>query len=112
MSERKRIRDEYCVLDNYFDLKTIAEKINAAIEAEKNGEWTEIYSYVKSDYEDSYNFVIVGKRLETDDEYNRRVKQEERQRNKNKKDKEKQKVEQEKYEKKLYEKLKNKYGDK
>ena len=112
MSERKRISDEYCVLDNYVDLKTLAEKINAAIEAEKNGEWSEMHSDVKSEYEDSYNIVIVGKRLETDAEYNRRIKQEERQRNQNKKNKEKQKVEQEKYEKKLYEKLKNKYGDK
>jgi hypothetical protein len=73
---------------------------------------SEIYFNIDLDYDNSHSIEIYKKRLETDDEYKKRIaleKQFEQTRRDIEKKKEKQNLEDEKA---LYKKLKKKFGDK
>jgi hypothetical protein len=109
MTNKIRVYDIYTTIHPDDGIDNLINSLQAAKEAEKSGEWTGLlvswYSY--DDYT-SVEWHIKGYRLETDKEYNQRMKDLE----KVAKFKKKMKEDREERDKKEYERLKKKFGDK
>lgn len=109
MTNKIRVFDIYTTIHPADGLDNLINSLQAAKEAEKSGEWSELSVDWNSD--DDYqtaNWYIKGYRLETDKEYNQRMKDLE----KVAKFKKKMKEDREERDKKEYERLKKKFGDK
>lgn len=109
MSNKIRVYDVFASMHPYDGFDSVIATIQRAKAAEASGEWDGIE--LDSDRYDDYpspKWNIVGYRWENDREYAKRMKDLEKVAEIAKKAKEKQKVD----ERKLYEKLKKKYGDK
>ena len=109
MINKVRVFDTHSTIDPDDGIDNLINSLQAAKEAEKSGEWTGLLvsSYSDDDYA-SVEWHIKGYRLETDKEYNKRMKEEE----KVAKFKKKIKEDKEERDKKEYERLKKKFGDK
>jgi hypothetical protein len=109
MTNKIRVFDTHSTIHPDDGIDNLINSLQAAKEAEKSGEWTGLlvswYSY--DDYT-SVEWHIKGYRLETDKEYNQRMKDLE----KVAKFKKKMKEDREERDKKEYERLKKKFGDK
>ena len=109
MSGKIRVWDVYETIHPDNGLRSVIDSLQNAEAAEASGEWTQLL--LDSTGDDEYHSAewrIVGYRMETDKEYDKRMKDLEKAKVLADKQKEKQKVD----ERKLYEKLKKKYGDK
>lgn len=105
MKDKIRIFDVFSEVHPDDGITSVANTLDNARQAEASGEWENITLEWAGDYEFSTpKWSVVGYRWENDKEYAWRMNELE----KAKKAKEKQKVD----ERKLYEKLKKKYGDK
>ena len=109
MSDKIRVRDTLASISPYESFTTIADTFTACLEKQKSGEYTDLS--VESDLYDN-SWEIVGYRLETDAEYNKRQKQFERVREMNIKNKERTRIANEKRDRKEYERLKKKFEKK
>lgn len=105
MSNKIRKHDVFATMHPYDGFDSIIATIQRAKEAEASGEWDGLEINVE-DY--NPNWDIQGYRWENEKEYAKRMKDLEKAAELAKKAKEKEKVD----ERKLYEKLKKKYGDK
>jgi len=97
------------VLDSYFDPEGTLDGLIAILEGTKSAHPDHKdfrIEKIYNGYDESDTFKIVAKRLETDKEFEKRMKKIEKEREK----KEKEDRETEEAEKKLYEKLKKKFG--
>ena len=109
MSEHKRISDIFarCIEDNSIEsLRYLCEN---AIAAENSGEWHGLHidkewSFGYDEYRDC-EIVIRGQRWETDKEYDKRLKQQKRLKERSEKDK----IEKLENERKEYQRLKKKF---
>ena len=109
MSDKIRVWDVYETIHPDNGLRSVIDSLQNAEAAEASGEWTQLQ--LDSTGDDEYHSAewrIVGYRMETDKEYEKRMKDLEKAKVLADNQKEKQKVD----ERKLYEKLKKKYGDK
>jgi len=109
MSGKIRVWDVYQTISPHSGLRHNITIMQNAEAAGESGEWTELHFEPNGndDFHPS-DWIIVGYRWETDKEYDKRMKDLEKAKVLADKQKEKQKVD----ERKLYERLKKKYGDK
>jgi len=109
MTNKIRVYDIYTTIHPDDGIDNLINSLQGAKEAEKSGEWTDLLVdwYSDDDYT-SAEWHIKGYRLETDKEYNKRMKELE----KASKFKKKMKEDKEERDKKEYERLKKKFGDK
>jgi hypothetical protein len=112
MSDKIRVYDVFDTMHPSDGIDSVIATIQRAKAAEASGEWDGIELEDDYDaYDTGYNsskWLIRGYRWENDKEYAKRMKDLEKVAELAKKAKEKEKVD----ERKLYEKLKKKYGDK
>lgn len=109
MSDKIRVYDVFSEVHPDDGITSVANTLDNARQAETSGEWENITLEWAGDYEFSTpKWSVVGYRWENDKEYSKRMKDLEKVAELAKKAKEKEKVD----ERKLYEKLKKKYGDK
>lgn len=113
MSERKRVSDIFarCIEDN--SIESLRHVCENAIAAENSGEWCGLHidkewSFGYDNYDTECQIVIRGERWETDKEYDKRLKQQERSKVQNEKDK----IAKLENERKQYERLKKKFEGK
>lgn len=109
MSGKIRKYDVFAEISAYTGISTMINELLQAQAAEQSGEWTELMvePTCDSDYCNS-SWRIKGYRWETDKEFSKRMKDLEKAVEVAKRLKKKEKED----ERKLYEKLKKKYGDK
>lgn len=105
MSNKIRVYDVFDSISPYDGFDSIISSIEAAKKAEASGEWQQLAIDPDQDEE---KWVIRGYREETDKEYQKRMKELE----KTKEFKKKLKQDREERDKKEYERLKKKFGDK
>ena len=75
--KKKWIQDTFEIVDTYSDLEHLEFLCKKARKAEKTGKWKNFtLDKVAIPYSEDSNFCIMGDRLETDDEYSRRLAQE------------------------------------
>jgi len=106
MSGKIRVWDVYDTIHPDNGLRSVIDSLQ---NAEASGEWTQLQ--LDSTDDDEYHSAewrIVGYRMETDKEYEKRMKDLAKAKTIVEKQKQQKKVD----ERKLYEKLKKKYGDK
>lgn len=109
MTNKIRVFDTHSTIHPDDKIDNLINSLQAAKEAEKNGEWSELsVEWYSDDDFSSVEWYIKGYRLETDKEYNKRMKDLE----KASKFKKKMKEDKEERDKKEYERLKKKFGDK
>jgi hypothetical protein len=109
MTDKIRVYDVFDTMHPNDGFDSVIATIQRAKEAEASGEWDGLEIQSEGDYDyHSPKWVINGYRWENDKEYDKRMKDLERAAKSAKKAKEKVEVD----ERKLYEKLKKKYGDK
>jgi hypothetical protein len=111
MSGKIRVEDVYQKIYPYDGIQNIINVLLGAQAAEASGKWTDLqlsHPYTDSNGFSTSEWHIIGERWETDKEYDKRMKDLEKAKVLADKQKEKQKVD----ERKLYEKLRKKYGDK
>ena len=109
MSGKIRVWDVYETIHPDNGLRSVIDSLQNAEAVEASGEWTQLQ--LDSTGDDEYHSAewrIVGYRMETDKEYDKRMKDLEKAKTIVEKQKQQKKVD----ERKLYEKLKKKYGDK
>jgi hypothetical protein len=109
MTNKIRVYDIYTTIHPDDGIDNLINSLQAAKVAEKTGEWSEL-SVEWNSYDDyqTAEWHIKGYRLETDKEYNKRMQELE----KAAKFKKKMKEDKEERDKKEYERLKKKFGDK
>jgi hypothetical protein len=109
MTNKIRVYDIYTTIHPDDGIDNLINSLQTAKEVEKSGEWTDLLVdwYSDDDYQTA-EWHIKGYRLETDKEYNQRMKDLE----KVAKFKKKMKEDREERDKKEYERLKKKFGDK
>ena len=105
MINKVRVFDTHSTIHPDDGIDNLINSLQAAKEAEKSGEWTDL---LVAWYSDDAEWHIKGYRLETDKEYNKRMQELEKASNLKKKMKE----DKEERDKKEYERLKKKFGDK
>lgn len=110
MGERKRIPDILNRIEPYRSLKYLAKLVTQAVLLEESGEWEGLSIEFRSYHADDHYLVIAGKRWETDKEMEARVQRENKKSAQEKKAAERAAKQKEANERKLYEKLKRKYG--
>lgn len=108
MSAKIRVRDTFGMVSPSEGLDQLLSVLQSAKSAEASGEWENIEVSSACSYDSCYNELeIIGYRWETDKEHAKRVKALEKAATLRKKQKQVKAAD----EKKLYEKLKKKYGD-
>jgi pyruvate/2-oxoacid:ferredoxin oxidoreductase beta subunit len=105
MKNKIRIFDAYTDFSCYDGFDSIINTLEEAKKLEETGEWEKLRI---STHDDSSKWIIEGFRWETDKEYNERMKHLEKTKNLKKK----LKADKEERDKKEYERLKKKFGDK
>lgn len=103
MSKEKKLVPFFVTIYPTNGIEHVAIELNHAIAQKRSGEWEDIQLVRTSGYSDEW--CIEGKRLETDQEYNLRLKQEEL----SKKRAERYRKDEEQRERKEYERLKKKF---
>ena len=109
MTNKIRVFDIHTIIHPDDGIDSLINSLQGAKHSEKSGEWSELSVDWNSD--DDYqtaNWYIKGYRWETDKEYNKRMQELEKAANLKKKMKE----DKEERDKKEYERLKKKFGDK
>jgi hypothetical protein len=109
MTNKIRVFDTHSTIHPDDGIDNLINFLQAAKHSENSGEWSELSVEWNShdDYQTA-NWYIKGYRWETDKEYNKRIQEEE----KAAKFKKKMKEDREERDKKEYERLKKKFGDK
>jgi len=106
MSKRVRIEDEMASIDPYISVEDVISICNRVLDMQKSNDWVDVYTNPTGN-EDG-GIVFVGKRWETDKEFNNRLKWEAR----SKKEAEEAKLSNAERERKEYERLKKKFEGK
>jgi hypothetical protein len=105
MTNKIRLYDAFGEFYTYKSISSIIEDLKKAQQAMDSGEWSDLRLHFANGMN---GWIVKGYRWETDGEYEKRIKELQ----KVAEFKDKMKTEKEEEEKKLYEQLKKKYGDK
>ncbi len=108
MTNKIRVFDIHTIIHPDDGIDSLINSLQGAKHSEKSGEWSELSVDWNSDDDYQTTVRIKGYRLETDKEYNKRMQELEKASNLKKKMKE----DKEERDKKEYERLKKKFGDK